>query len=72
MTVKPFFQFMPQHDLADCFVVISLNLEIGYFTVSLCRADLVMPQQILDNNQICIGIEKLRGHGMTKLMAAYF
>ena len=62
---------MPQHHLANRLMVISLNLEIGYFTVSLCRADLVMAQQILDNNQIGIGIEKLRGYGVFESMPTY-
>ena len=66
-----FFQIMPQHHLVNGFVVVPLNLEIGYFAVTLSRADLVMTQQVLDDDQVGIGIEQLSGHGVSKLVTVY-
>jgi len=49
-------------------VVVSLDLEVRYPAIALGRGDLAMSEEILDRSQIRIGVQKLRGHGVTKLM----
>ena len=47
---------MALHHLVDGLVIVPLDLKVGYFAIALCGADLAMPQKILDDNQIGIGI----------------
>jgi len=53
---------MALHHLVDSLVIIPLHLEVGDFAIALSGADLTMPQKILDDNQIGIGIQQLGGH----------
>jgi hypothetical protein len=56
-----------QNDLHG-FVIVSLDLEVGYATVALRCGNLAMPQEILDGSEVSIGVEELRGHGVAKSM----
>ncbi len=59
---------MPEHYLFDRLVIIPLNFKIGYSAITLSGFDPGMAQEILDGDQVRIGVEKLGGHGMPKLM----
>jgi len=61
----------PFHDHLHGLEVISFDFSIRHTTVSLSRGDPAMAQKILYSDQLCIGVEHLRGHGMTELMTRY-
>ena len=50
-------------------VVITSNLRVGDPAIPLCGFNARVIQQVLDGDQISIGVEHLRGHRMAKLMA---
>lgn len=61
----------PFHDHLHGLVVISFDFSIRHTTVSLGRGNPAMAEKILYGDQLCIGVEHLRGHGMTELMRRY-
>ena len=56
---------MSLHHLGNRLLVVPLDLEIGYLAIALRGLDPGVSQQILDRDQICIGIEQLGGHRVT-------
>jgi hypothetical protein len=56
------------HNHLHGFAVISLDFQVGHPAVTLAGSDGVVPQQVLDGGEIGIGMEHLRGHGMTQMM----
>jgi hypothetical protein len=60
---------MALHNLVDSLMIIPLDLKVGYIAIALSGADLAMPQKILDDNQIGIGIQQLSSHRVPQLKA---
>jgi len=59
----------PLQNYLHGFVVVPLDLEVGYPAVALGCSNLAVSQEALYSRKGRIGIEKLRGHGVTKPMA---
>ena len=59
----------PRHDQFHRSVIVSLDLEIGDPAIPLGSGDPAVSEKILHNDEIRIGIEQLRRHGVPKLVA---
>ena len=70
-SIRPEHSFVTtcSHHFGDGSVVVTLHFPIGDLAVAFRGFDAGMPQKILDGDEIRIGIEELRGHGVPELVA---
>ena len=61
---------MALDDFFNRLVIVSADLLIGYPTIALGGFDARMTQQILDGDDVGVGVEHLSCHGVAQLMAA--